>query len=503
MKNIKGHDFNSKYKQSINSIFMKKMKLFAIVLGIFALTTPAFAAETLVFSNEYQEENANDLILDFDDTGGDVTLQFGNTLGEQLFWDDTNSQFVFTDDLSVQGNISVTGTVDGVDISTLDTTVTNHLNGAANKHDASEIDVETAGNITTVSDLETNLGAFDTAIGNRTYTEDNYVVDGESLTSSLDSLDQQIKDNADAITGTSGSTGTTSNIYTLDTDDTGGNVTLQFGTTLAEQLYWDNAAGQFVLSDDLSIQGDLATSGTVNGTTLSTTALDFQGNATIATNDDTLAINTSDWDISTTGEITGVSIDADGVGNSITNIENANIKVGANIDFAKMATRTKTMFVNMNDLTFEEDGGSNQVNVYNDSESGSNPHQFYLIKSRRSALNDLDLKMKIKLPEDFVDFTTNTTDLSFDYKNTGTDNTDSKIDILVEDDDGDDAFTAANGQGLFSTAWTSYTDEFDGASFDPSGGEYIYVTIKGYASKDGATEQSAYIGELVITYTGR
>jgi len=38
------------------------------------------------------------------------------------------------------------------------------------------------------------------AIGNRTYTEDNYVTDSETVTASIDALDIQVKDNTDAIT---------------------------------------------------------------------------------------------------------------------------------------------------------------------------------------------------------------------------------------------------------------------------------------------------------------
>jgi len=37
------------------------------------------------------------------------------------------------------------------------------------------------------------------AIGNRTYTEDNYVTDSETVTASIDALDIQVKDNTDAI----------------------------------------------------------------------------------------------------------------------------------------------------------------------------------------------------------------------------------------------------------------------------------------------------------------
>ena len=41
--------------------------------------------------------------------------------------------------------------------------------------------------------------ALDAAIGARAYTEHNYVTDGESVADSLDALDMQVKDNADAI----------------------------------------------------------------------------------------------------------------------------------------------------------------------------------------------------------------------------------------------------------------------------------------------------------------
>ncbi|KKR85035.1 MAG: hypothetical protein UU31_C0001G0001, partial [Candidatus Uhrbacteria bacterium GW2011_GWA2_41_10] len=47
---------------------------------------------------------------------------------------------------------------------------------------------------------------------------------------------------------------------------------------------------------------------------------------------DTMSINTSDWDIGTDGALTGVSFDANGTGNSITNIENADFAVDT-LDF--------------------------------------------------------------------------------------------------------------------------------------------------------------------------
>ena len=48
-------------------------------------------------------------------------------------------------------------------------------------------------------------------------------------------------------------------------------------------------------------------------------------------------------------------------------------------------------------------------------------------------------------------------------------------------------------------AWLEYKDEFDGSSFSPEAGEYIYITLKGYASNNSF----AYMGEIVLKYVGR
>jgi hypothetical protein len=80
----------------------------------------------------------------------------------------TTNKFVSQTELNKLSNISVTQAVDldtmESDISTNSSTISSHLNGEANKHDASEIDVEVAGNYLTVADLATNLTALDTQI---------------------------------------------------------------------------------------------------------------------------------------------------------------------------------------------------------------------------------------------------------------------------------------------------------------------------------------------------
>ncbi len=63
----------------------------------------------------------------------------------------------------------------------------------------------------------------------------------------------------DGVTGDTGP-GTGSNTFILDDDDTGGDVSLQFGTALSESLTWNNAASRFDLSDDLQVDGTFVVS---------------------------------------------------------------------------------------------------------------------------------------------------------------------------------------------------------------------------------------------------
>lgn len=102
--------------------------------------------------------------------------------------------------------------------------------------------------------------------------------------------------------------------------------------------------------------------------------------------------------------------------------------------------------------------------------------------------------MKVKLPDDFVDFS-NSNDLSFFYKNTGASAADSQIDISIADKEGDVGYSQT---ALYNAVWTNLQNELSGASFNPSAGDYIYITITAY----GKSTANPYVGEVNITYTG-
>ena len=89
-------------------------------------------------------------------------------------------------------------------------------------------------------------------------------------------------------------------------------IDFQSGVFLASK-FSVNDAGNITTAGDLVIGG-----GNINPSAA----------LTIGDNGDTLVIDSSDWDIDATGAITGVSFDANGTGNSITNIESADIADG-------------------------------------------------------------------------------------------------------------------------------------------------------------------------------
>ncbi|PIR52826.1 hypothetical protein COU76_04230 [Candidatus Peregrinibacteria bacterium CG10_big_fil_rev_8_21_14_0_10_49_10] len=64
--------------------------------------------------------NRNEFVLDADDSAGDsIALQFGTSLSKKITYDITNGRFNFNDDARIQGNLTVTGLINGVDITSL------------------------------------------------------------------------------------------------------------------------------------------------------------------------------------------------------------------------------------------------------------------------------------------------------------------------------------------------------------------------------------------------
>jgi len=85
-------------------------------LIIFIIPLMSSASNVLIYQGEDNYSIEQDvLIIDNDDTGGDVQIQFGYTLMEKLYWDENGGDgsgiFTFTDDLLIEGNLTVSGSI--------------------------------------------------------------------------------------------------------------------------------------------------------------------------------------------------------------------------------------------------------------------------------------------------------------------------------------------------------------------------------------------------------
>ncbi|KKW42082.1 hypothetical protein A2454_00960 [Candidatus Peribacteria bacterium RIFOXYC2_FULL_55_14] len=74
----------------------------------------------------------NEFTIDADDSAsGSLTLRFGTTLSKELTYDQSNGWFNFNDDVRIEGSLTVTGLINGIDIATLGDSVDTHLKVAS------------------------------------------------------------------------------------------------------------------------------------------------------------------------------------------------------------------------------------------------------------------------------------------------------------------------------------------------------------------------------------
>lgn len=89
---------------------MKLFRYFASIITLFSILT-GIAQARVLFQSEFFSEHINDsFIIDAgNDVNGDISLQFGQTLGQFLTWDVTNNNFLLSNDLHVLGDILTDG----------------------------------------------------------------------------------------------------------------------------------------------------------------------------------------------------------------------------------------------------------------------------------------------------------------------------------------------------------------------------------------------------------
>lgn len=89
-------------------------KKLGTLISVLMLTHPILVNALdmpIFFGDEEFPIDQNTLILDNNDTGGNIRLQFGNALNESLVWNNNAGIFNFSDDVGIDGNLNVTGTL--------------------------------------------------------------------------------------------------------------------------------------------------------------------------------------------------------------------------------------------------------------------------------------------------------------------------------------------------------------------------------------------------------
>src|SRR6185295_7010538 len=98
------------------------LPLLAICLSFCLQFQNAAALEQLIFEGDATGGiNQETFVVDRNDTGGNLKLQFGTTLNEYLLWDNSSSYFTFSDDVDFGGNQLINARIENASTVTCNT----------------------------------------------------------------------------------------------------------------------------------------------------------------------------------------------------------------------------------------------------------------------------------------------------------------------------------------------------------------------------------------------
>lgn len=169
------------------------------------------------------------------------------------------------------------------------------------------------------------------------------------------------------------------------------------------------------------------------------------------------------------------------------------------IAWSSLTTRNESLLLipQYPGLSVEEDGSNNIATLKLDSDS-INDHNFYVLSSAESSLNDLDIFVRVQLPDDFVSW--QATPLQIYLKSDSTESTDNQIDVFVNDTS-NNPVTLVGGSDLLSTiagVWFSKSITFSGSPVWTAGD---FITIR--LSMQSRSNNNIRIGEIKLNYIGK
>jgi len=233
---------------------------------------------------------------------------------------------------------------------------------------------------------------------------------------------------------------TNANSFTLDNDNNaGGPVALQFGALLAKILSYIPASSWFNFNDNVNIQGNLTTTGTINGVNLSS------------------------------------------------------------IPFANLTTRTKKAVFkpDYDGATLRPDGTNNKGKIVENYEDlgGAAKRNFYEWRTQQVVMQDIDIIISFRLPLDFVSFTG--APLSLDYRMSDGVIANNRLDVAFYDTTGA-AVVLTGGSALANGSWTTTNITFGGGETFTAG-DTVTLILRLSSTNAGFVR----VSDVVLNYNGR
>lgn len=443
-------------------------------------------------------------VIDYDDTSTtNINLNFGSAGTNYLRFDLVNGRFQISDDLDLQSaqlinartqNVSVLADVPacaaagdrGKKIFTGGSTIAS-VNGAQTLAANTEYvcnDTNAAASrwVATTGgggDADT-LDTLDSLQFLRSDTSDNYT----SGTLQFDA--------GTTVTFTGTTTvnlpNTTANTFTVNNDAAGGDSSvLSFGDG-SGNLTWNDTAGNFTFNNSLTVTGTTTTNSLVVN---AAGTVDLNNNQVLDLRLENVASLPA---CSVVGRVVYLTTQ-DGTNPPGEYVCDGTTWRKSSIDNTNMTL----IFAPVYEDSVNRPDGSNNVGTLSSDYDSTNTRNFYRWSSSGVTLQDLDIVLDIRLPDDFKSFQA-TNPIQLDYRTNTTSAADNQIDVTGFDTGGT-ALTLSNNSDLVSgtaDTWASTNIGITGGTF--TAGSRMQLIIKPQSKLTTLVQRPADVGSLRLNY---
>ncbi|MBD3327852.1 hypothetical protein GF340_00950 [Candidatus Peregrinibacteria bacterium] len=275
--------------------------------------------------------------------------------------------------------------------------------------------------------------------------------------------------------------GTESDLFIIDFNNdatAADNIAIQFGELLGKILEYDLTNGYFNFNDSVNVTGDLS----VTGSFTTTGGLDFSSATTFSIREtaDVLTADCARVNEIILDTTANVIYKCTAIGTPGTWVPTGSNTSQAKSIYLQPEYPNATVFADLTD----NKGKLESSFVDTDGQPGNENINFYQWTTRQSSMQDIDMIIRVDLPQGFQSFDTNP--IEIDYKTFDTNTSNNKVDVFLEDTTGT-SVSLNNSADLVSSTWNSSVITFNGVPTFTAG-EAITLKIKLSANNAGTAQ---------------